>query len=925
MTNDVKTENAAVPNVPRNIKKAAVIGAGAMGSTIAAHLTNAGVEVYLIDIVPKGAADRNMLAKNAVARMVKATPATDALNAGFMHPSNAKLITVGNREDNIQDAVKDADWIVEAIIEDLDKKRELFAEVDKYKKPGAIVSSNTSTIPLQKLTAGFSDDFKKNFLNTHFFNPPRFMRLIELIGGPDTRPEVMETMREFCDVKLGKEVVICKDRPAFIANRIGTYFLFRAVGAAVDQGMKIEDVDGVLGRPMGLPKEGVFGIIDMVGLGIIPHVTKSLHNALEPDDMFQKIYREEKLITEMLADGRWGRNSGKGGFYRMTKNEDGSRTLESIDLKTGKYRPKEESKLKSVDAGKKGPRATFETKDIGGKFAWEIMRDTLVYSLSLVPEVSDDIAAVDAAMREGYNWKYGPFELVEKIGKDWFEQQLTKEGIALPPVLKIAAGRPFYRVENGKDQRLSFDFAAGTAEYADIERPAGQLSLTELKRTRKPLLTNASASLWDIGDGVVCVEFHSKGNTMDPLIFKLLNDSMEMVNDSKGKYKAMVIYNEGKEFSLGANLGLAAVGFAAASAKPSDWIPGVGNGLLKTLRIPKSAADKINGSVKSVAAALDKAYANTAQNFISRKIENRVYRTLEEFIYQGQATYKALRYAPFPVVGAPAGMALGGGCEILLHCDSIQAHAETYMGLVETGVGLVPAWGGMARYMERVNDAKGFKGGPFPRARAAFETVMRPDLSVSNSGADAQRKLWLRPGDGISMNRDRLLFDAKAKALAMAPAYTPPKPATFRLPGDGSRHAFRMSIDDFYIKGDMTWHDVVVADAAAKIITGGDAHVGKVLSENDVLQLEREGILSLIHTDATRRRIMHTLATGKPLREAPLKEAKTLEEIRANRADITLPRRDPDGQPARGVDAMRLKMMASTTNLLYKLVPALRG
>lgn len=912
----------------RDIKKVAVIGAGAMGSTIAAHLTNAGIKVHLLDIVPKDAkdqADRSRFARNAVARMAKATPATDPLNAGFMHPSNAKLITIGNREDDMQEALKDADWIVEVIIEDLDKKRELFEEIDRLKKPGAIVSSNTSTIPLQNLTAARSDDFKKNFVITHFFNPPRFMRLLELISGPDTAPEVTQTMKDFCDAKLGKEVVICKDRPGFIANRIGTYFLFRAVTEAIDRGMKIEDVDAVLGRPMGFPKDGVFGLIDMVGLGLIPHVTKSLHSTLPRGDRFQKIYREEPLLQNMLADGRWGRNSGKGGFYRLTRNEDGSKTMEAIDLKTGAYRPKQESNLASVKAGKKDIRAVFEAGDKGSDFAWTVMRDTLLYALSLVPEISDDIAAIDAAMREGYNWKYGPFTMVDKIGHEWFAEKLHAEHTPQPPALKIAQNRSFFKTVNGVEKRLAFDFAANKAHYEPIKKPEGVLSLSSIKKTAQPLLSNMSASLWDIGDGVVCVEFHSKGNSIDPLTFKLLNDSIELVNGSNGKYKAMVIHNEGKDFSLGANLGLAAVGFSVAAARPSALLTGASAGLLKALHIPRAAADKVNGSVSAIANALDKAYAATAQNFISKKVENRVYRMLEEFIYEGQATYKALREAPFPVIGAPQGMALGGGCEILLHCDAIQAHAETYTGLVESGVGLVPAWGGMARYMERVQAAKGLKTGPFPRVKAAFEAIMLPNLSVSNSAQDAQHKLWLRPGDGITMNRDRLLADAKAKALATVPGYAPPKPANYNLPGSGARHALNMAIDDFYIKGDATWHDVAVADVIAKVVTGGETHVGKTLSENDILQMEREGILSLVQTEQTRKRILFTLTNNKPLREQPLAESKTMAELRANREDLTLRRRDPDGKPLHGVDAARLKMMSSATGFLYRIVPALRG
>jgi 3-hydroxyacyl-CoA dehydrogenase len=485
-------------------------------------------------------------------------------------------------------------------------------------------------------------------------------------------------------------------------------------------------------------------------------------------------------------------------------------------------------------------------------------------------------------MREGYNWKYGPFELVDRIGKDWFADKLKQEGIAVPPALAIAGNRPFFRVEKGAEQRLMFDFANGTAAYETEVRPEGTLSLSTIKKTSKPLLHNRSASLWDIGDGVVCLEFHSKGNSIDPLIFKLINDGIELVNDSKGKYKAMVVYNEDKDFSVGANLGLAQMGFMFA-AHP----------LMKKLHL-------------------------------SGTVEQRVYKTLEEFIYQGQATYKALRNAHFPVIGAPAGMALGGGCEILLHCDAIQAHAETYMGLVESGVGLVPAWGGMTRYIERVQNTPGFKNGPLPRVKTAFEAVMLPQFSISTSGQDAQKKLWLRPGDGVTMNRDRLLADAKARALQMAPAYTPPKPATYRLPGSGTKHAINMALDDFYIKGDATYHDIVVGDVISKIASGGDTHVGKTLTENDILQMEREGIISLVKTRETQARIKHMLTTGKPLREAPRTDGKTTAELRANRADITLRRRDPDGKPLHGVDALNLKVMATLTNIAYRFIPELR-
>jgi 3-hydroxyacyl-CoA dehydrogenase len=866
----------------REIKKVAVIGAGAMGSGIAAQIANAGVEVYLLDKNPAQP-------KAAIDRMLKASPASDAMNAGFMSPANAKRIKTGNTDDNLEEAVKDADWVVEVIIEDLGLKQKLFADIEKYRKPGSIVSSNTSTIPLHEMADGRSDDFKKNFVITHFFNPVRFMRLLEIVSGPATDADVTETMQDFCDVRLGKNVVISNDTPGFIANRLGGYLPMRAMVEAMNRKMSVEDVDALLGKPMGFPKDGIFGLLDLVGINIVPHVTGSLHKNLAADDGFQKVYSEPKLANGLLANGHWGRNAPNGGFYRMQKNADGSKQKLVIDLpKAAKmiesgewdktvmakqpgaldalYRPAgKTSYQKAVAAGKKGPRAVFDAGGQGSDFTWAVMRDTLIYAASVMPGPTGSIVDFDAAMKDGYNWKYGPFEMLDKIGLDYFVKRATKDGVEIPPVLKMAAGRKFYSHVNGQPAVLNFDFTANKAEYKAIPRPAGILSLSDIKRGSKPILTGQSASLWDIGDGVACFEFHSKMNSIDPSIMKVLNDTIKMMSKPDSKYKALVIYNEESNFSVGANLGLAEI----------------------------------------------------AMKF------NRI-SVIEDIVYTGQRVYQALRYAPFPVIGAPNGMALGGGCEILLHCDAIQAGSETYMGLVESGVGLIPGWGGCARYLERAQDTqgkpKGLKNGTFPSVQTAFGAILAPMQAMSTSGQDAKSKLWLRPNDGVTMNKDRILGDAKAKAIAMTPGYKPPEPPKFRLPGSPGQSSLRMAVDDFYTKGDATWHDVVVGDALGEVLSGGNTDPAHEVTEAELLQKEREAFMSLVHTNQTQKRISHMLKTGKPLREEALKEFKTPMQIRENREPLTLPVKVYDGKPLSGKDERKLNLMARATWGLYKVM-----
>jgi 3-hydroxyacyl-CoA dehydrogenase len=770
------------------IQKATVIGAGVMGAGIAAQFANAGVPVLLLDIVPPGAVDRNALAAGALAKMQKTEPAP------FMSARAARLVTPGNIEDHLA-LVAESDWIVEAVVERLDVKQELYRKLDAVRRPGTAVSSNTSTIPLAKLVREQSSTFARDFMITHFFNPPRYMRLLEIVAGPATDRDLVARVAAFADVRLGKSIVHCKDSPGFIANRLGVYWLQLGVVEAIDAGLTVEEADAVAGRPMGIPKTGVFGLIDLVGLDLMPHVNASLAKALPAGDAFHAANRELSLTSTMIAEGYTGRK-GKGGFYRLNR-AGGGKLKEAIDLSSGAYRPEQRADISELAAAAKNLRALLASPTKYGRYAWRMLGQTLSYAASLVPEAADDISAIDAAMRLGYNWQWGPFELIDKIGANWLAEKLAADGLPVPALLASARDKPFYRVQQGRRQFLGIDGA-----YHELVRPDGVLLLEDVKRAASPVLKNASASVWDLGDGVLCFEFTSKSNSLDEQIIALLGKTIGLVQE---RYRALVIYNEGVNFSVGANLGLAL--FAANIAAWSE---------------------------------------------------------IDKLIAGGQQTYQALKYAPFPVVAAPAGMALGGGCELLLHSDAVQAHAETYLGLVECGVGLIPGWGGCKELLGRWSTNAELPHGPMPAAAKVFETVST--ATVSKSAAQAQELGFLRPTDGITMNRDRLLADAKARALALSASYTPPRPVELKLPGAAGKLAFELAADGFRRRGLATDYDMVVSGELAGVLSGGSADLVDVVTEEQLLGLERAAFLRLVQTPGTLARIEHMLVTGKPLR-----------------------------------------------------------
>jgi len=548
---------------------------------------------------------------------------------------------------------------------------------------------------------------------------------------------------------------------------------------------------------MGIPKTGVFGLVDLVGLDLSRHVSRELAAALPKQDAYHGVKRDLPLFETLIADGYTGRK-GKGGFYRLNKM-DGERVKEAIDLATGEYSPAQRPRLESVSAAGKDLRALVAYPDKTGAYAWQVYSRLLVYAASLIPEIADDIAAADEAMRLGYAWKDGPFQLADRIGAGWIVERLESEEREVPALLRKAAeAGAFYRVEGGRLQYLTVDGA-----YADVKRRDGVLLLEDIKRASEPVKRNGSASLWDIGDGILCLEFHSKMNALDQESLKMVEDAVKLM--PKEGYRGLVVYNEGSNFSVGANVGMAL--FAANVA---------------------------------------------------------LWPMIEDLVATGQRTYKALKYSPFPVVGAPSGMALGGGCEILLHCDAIQAHAESYIGLVEVGVGVIPGWGGCKEMLIRWATAPKVPRGPMPPVAKAFQSI--GTAQVAKSAAEAQEMMILRASDSITMNLDRLLADAKAKALALAEDYAPPQEVKLNLPGETGRAAIEMAVRDFELKGQVTPHDRVVVDELKRVLTGGDTDIVDEVGEDDLLKLERSAFTKLIRHPGTLARIEHMLDTGKPLR-----------------------------------------------------------
>lgn len=768
-----------------NIKKVAVIGAGVMGSGIAAQIANTGTPVYLLDIVSKESKNRNDIAETAIARMLKTQP------AAFMHPNNAKWVTAGNIEDDLE-KLSDVEWVIEAVIENPEIKQALYQKLEKICGKQTLISSNTSTLPLSILTDKQTESFKRRFMITHFFNPPRYMRLLELVVSPELDQELFATVRDFADIKLGKGCVLCKDTPGFIANRIGTFWMQTALLEAIALKLTVEQCDAALSL-FGVPKTGVFALLDLIGLDLMPHVLNNFKQALNSNDRLYAITDVSPLLQKMIAEGYTGRK-GKGGFYRLQPDSK-SKNKQSIDLQQGDYHQSEHFKIKDVSHKPADLRQFLDNEDPLSCYVWRVWSATFCYAAELIPEIADDIDAVDSAMRLGYNWRYGPFELLDRLGLEWFVEKLKQQKTSIPEFFSHT--KSLYRTEAGKLQ-----YRDKTGDYFPLQRPAGVLLLSDIKLQKSAVLENASASLWDIGDGIVCLEFHSKMNTQNPETMGLIQQSIEIIT---AQYKGLVIYNEGEHFSAGADLTM-----LAPALMKQDW------------------------------------------------------ETVKSIVQLGQNTFRALKYAPFPVVAAPSGLALGGGCEILLHCDAIQAHAELYMGLVEVGVGLVPAWGGCKELLRRWFNNPMCPGGAMPPIAQAFETIGL--AKVSQSAQEAKALLYLAKEDGISMNKSRLLADAKMRVLSMVNDYQAPEEPVFMLPGKSGWSALAIGVDTLYQAGKASDYDVEISHQLSQVLTGGDTDITQALSEQDVLDLELGSFIYLVKQAGTQARLEYMLKTGKPLR-----------------------------------------------------------
>lgn len=797
------------------IECVAVLGAGVMGSAIAAHLANAGVPSFLLDIVPLELSEedrrkgltrespsfRNRLAARGLETALKASPPS------FFSPKDASLITTGNIEDHLG-WLSQADWIVEAVAERPEIKQALFAKVEANRRPGSFVSSNTSGIPIRTLAEGRSQEFRQHFLGTHFFNPPRYMRLLELIPGPETLPEVMQAMAEFGERALGKGIVFAKDTPNFIANRIGTFGLFTVIRIMIEGDYSVEEVDRLTGPAIGRPKTATLRTADLVGLDTVAHIALNIAQGLS-DDAERSAYAVPPFLQELVKRGWLGEKTGQG-FYKRVRGSEGSEIL-ALDYKVMEYRPQRKVSIPSLDATQgiedaaERLRALAYADDRAGRFVWQALRDTLLYAAHRVPEIADDIVSVDRAMKWGFGWELGPFEIWDALGVERASKRMEQEGRTLPTLVTKLLGSgdaSFYREEAGR--LYGFDLA--TSKKVEIQERPEIILLPALRERERVVARNAGASLIDLGDGVACLEFHSKSNAIGPDIVQMTRTSLELCAE---RFDALVIGNQGKHFCVGANL--MALLF---EAQDENW-------------------DEIDLMVRAF-----------------------------------QHASMGIKLFKKPVVAAPFAMTLGGGCEICLHAARIRAAAETYIGLPEVGVGLIPAGGGCKEMLLR-----SMEGIPaevevdlFPFFRHAFETIAFG--RVSTSAKDAQRLGYLRPTDRFAMNQDRLLYEAKQTALAMvADGYAASRPRDdIKVLGERAIATAETQLYNLKSGDYISDHDDLIARKLANVLAGGRVTPGTVVTEQYLLDLEREAFLSLCGERKSQERMQHMLATGKPLR-----------------------------------------------------------
>ncbi len=792
------------------IEKAAVLGAGTMGAGIAAYLANVGIPVLLMDIVPEGEEkDRNRLSKRGLERSLRTTPSP------FYYREAARLVEVGNLEDDME-RLAGVDWIIEAVVEHLDIKRQLFERVDQFRKSGSIVSTNTSGISVNAIADGRSEDFRRHFLGAHFFNPPRYMKLLEIVPARDTDSSVVNFLSRFGEDVLGKGIVYAKDTPNFIANRIGVFGMMYTLNVMDELGLSIEEVDALMGKAMGRPKMATFRLADMVGIDILYHVAKNIYDNA-PDDEWREIFKPPRWLEEMVKKG-WLGDKTKQGFYKRVKGEGGKRERWVLDYRTLEYRPAQKASFPGLEMAKQeeelGRRfnALISGKDKGSQFAWKTLAALFIYSANRIPEISDDMVNIDRSMRWGFNWEKGPFEIWDLVGLEKSLVRMKEGGREIPAKIQEMVEKGFgsFYKEEISDQgvkRYFYDFYA--KDYMEIETNHRVITLLDLKKAGEVIMENAEASLIDLGDGVACLEFHTKMNAIGPGILQMVHDSLEEVRKN---YVGLVIGNQGEHFSAGANIALLLMAIQNEEWEDIDWM------------------------VRSF-----------------------------------QKATMALKYFDKPVVAAPHGITVGGGCEFCLHCHRIRATAETYIGLVEVSVGLVPAGGGSKEMAIRnlshipQDMPRDVVIDPFPYLRRAFETIGM--ARVATSAHEAREIGFLTPCNGISINKDYLIHDAKEAVLALVKTgYTPSQPARTRVPGRDGYAYLQMLIYNMQVAGLISEHDAKIGSHVARILSGGDVPAGTWVEEHEFLDLERKAFLSLCGEPKTQERIQYTLTTGKPLR-----------------------------------------------------------
>nr|WP_269845017.1 3-hydroxyacyl-CoA dehydrogenase/enoyl-CoA hydratase family protein [Lottiidibacillus patelloidae] len=786
------------------IKKAAVIGSGVMGSGIAAHLANAGIPTLLLDIIPNELSAeekkagltlddksvRNRIVDDAKKKLLKQNPAPLTVK------ENVSLISVGNLEDDME-KLADADWIIEVVVENLEIKKKVFANIEAYRKETAIVSSNTSGISVNAMIDGRSESFKKHFLGTHFFNPPRYLKLLEIIPTKDTDHEIVQFMRDFAENFLGKGVVICKDTPNFIANRIGTYGLMITVQEMLAGGYSVGEVDSVTGTLLGRPKSATFRTLDVVGLDTFLHVANNMYEALEGDE--KEVFHVPSFMTKMVENNWLGSKSGQG-FYLKKKSNSGSEIFE-INPETLEYEPQKKLKanLPKVGSKKDKLRALIYSDDRAGQLTWNILMQTLLYSAKKVNEISDDIVAIDQAMKWGFGWEMGPFETWDAIGVAKSVAKMEEQGAIVPKWVKemLANGHnSFYRETDGQLEHVSPE---GTWQQKKENKKIVYL-------TRNPIIQkNSGANLVDIGDGVACLQFTTKSHAIGLDIMQMISKSLDEVNKN---YEGLVIGNHGTNFSVGANI----------------------------MMILMEAQD---------------------MNFFE----------IDLVVRQFQNALMKVKYNEKPVIAAPYGMTLGGGTEVALPCAGMQVSVETYMGLVETGVGIIPGGGGNKELYIRQIENLPKKSGAFLQeaANKTFETIAM--AKVSKSGHEARKLGYVRERDDISFNNDFLIHDAKSKLLSLVEAgYQAPQRNKIPVVGEAGYAVMLMGAKTMHNSGYISDHDLKIAEKLAYVIAGGYVPEGSEVDEQYLLDIEREAFVSLVGEPKTQARMHHMLVKGKPLR-----------------------------------------------------------